>query len=103
MRGIPLTSDSLGYSANSRVDFIRLPNELRVQEYGSNSLPLAVEAQYQNVLGKQSVMALYFNGLKTIKNEAYLAYYAQFAFRDVYATSIFENAPWYLGRKKVMG
>lgn len=55
----PLKSDSNGYGRATRVEFLQLPNVISVQDYGTPVVPLIVEAQYQNILGQQSVYAFY--------------------------------------------
>ena len=93
----PLTSDSVGYSRATRVEFLSLPNATSVQDYGTPVMPLVVEAQYQNILGQQSIMALNLNGMKPISQDAHLVYFSQFMFRQNYINNVLEGAPWYVG------
>lgn len=93
----PLKSDSNGYGRATRVEFLQLPNVISVQDYGTPVVPLIVEAQYQNILGQQSVMALNLNGVKPISADAHLVYFSQLMFRQNYWNNVLEGAPWYVG------
>ncbi len=93
----PMQSDSSAYRKATRIELLELPNEVKVQEYGSQVLPLIVEGQYQNILGQQSVFALNLNGMKAINEDAYMIYFSQLMFRQVYANNPLQGAPWYVG------
>ena len=93
----PMQSDSITYRQASRIELLELPNELKVQDYGSQVLPLIVEGQYQNILGQQSVFSLNLNGTKAVTQNSYLTYFTQLMFRQVYANNPLKGAPWYIG------
>ncbi|MBI1191763.1 MAG: hypothetical protein GC205_01125 [Bacteroidetes bacterium] len=93
----PLQSDSLGYRRATRVELLELPNDIKVQEHSSQVLPLIVEGQYQNIMGQQSVFALNLNGTMPVNDQAYLVYFSQLMFREVYASNPLTGAPWYIG------
>ncbi len=93
----PMQSDSLSYRQASRIELLELPNEVKVQDYGTQVIPLTVEGQYQNILGQQSVFSLNMNGLKAINENTYMVYFTQLMFRQVYANNPLQGAPWYIG------
>ncbi len=93
----PLTADSVGFSRATRVEFLSLPNAISIQDYGTPVMPLVVEAQYQNILGQQSIMALNLNGVKPISQDAHLVYFSQLMFRQNYINNVLQGAPWYVG------
>ena len=93
----PLKTDSIGYTRATRVEFLQLPNVISVLDYGTPVVPLVVEAQYQNIMGQQSIMALNLNGVKSINQDAYMVYFTQLMFRQSYLNNVISGAPWYVG------
>lgn len=90
--------DSSSIKRGTKIDFIRLGNELTVSPYGSDHLPLNVEARFQNVLSDFTVMSLNMNGLKQLDEERRLVYFTQlFLSQNFYNRELLDKTPWYVG------
>lgn len=86
------------YKKGNKVDFIKLPNQAKFQDYGYPHLPLTVEANVQNILANNTLMAINLRGFKQLKNEAIISYYSQLNYtQNYYGNKFLENAPWYVG------
>lgn len=82
----------------TKVNFIKLPNEIDVERYGYTNFPLIVELVAQNVLNDQSFMSLNLNGFKQINANASVIYSTQLNYSNSFFTNnVFSNAPWYVG------
>jgi len=86
------------FQKGNKVDFIRLPNETKMQDYGYPYLPLTVEATAQNLLGGNSFMSLNMRGYKQLNKDASIAYFTQINYtQDYYDNNFITNSPWYIG------
>jgi hypothetical protein len=90
--------DSSSMKRGTKIDFIRLSNEKMVSPYGSDHLPLNVEARFQNILSDFTVMSLNLNGMKQLSENRRLVYFSQLFFsQSFYNRGLFDNTPWYVG------
>ncbi len=90
--------DSSSLKRGTKIDFIKLGNELTVSPYGSDHLPLNVEAQFQNILSDFTVMSLNLNGMKQLDEDRRLVYFTQMFFsQSFYNRNLLDKTPWYLG------
>ncbi len=86
------------YKNGSKVDLVKLANVLRATEYGSNDLPLDIQANYQNILGDFPFLSLNMNGYKNFNNDANLNYFTQLNYSQVFWNQDYlGNLPWYVG------
>ena len=86
------------YKKGNRVNFIKLPNETNINEFGYAYLPLTVEANFQNILDENAFMSLNLRGFKQLNSKASINYFAQLNYNQSYYTSnAIENSPWYIG------
>lgn len=90
--------DGSGFKRGTKMDFVRLANEKEVSPFGSDYLPLTMEAQIQNILSDYSVMSLNLMGAKQIDQESRLVYFTQLFFdQNYYNSNLLDNTPWYVG------
>ena len=90
--------DGGSFKRGTKMDFVRLANENEVSPYGSDHLPLTVEAQVQNILSDYSIMSLNLMGAKQIDADSRLVYFTQFFFsQNFFNTELLDNVPWYVG------
>ena len=82
----------------SKVDFIRLANVKKISPYASQSLPLVVETQIQNILSDYSFMAMNLRGMKQFNQDKRLIYFTQLLYSQNYFNpNFFSNTPWFVG------
>ncbi|MBE7441026.1 MAG: hypothetical protein HS119_01040 [Flavobacteriales bacterium] len=94
----PKGVDETTFKKGNKVDFVKLPNETKVEEFGYPHLPLIVEATAQNLLDVNSFMSLNMRGFKQLNQRASLSYFAQLNYNQNYYTNNFlTNSPWYVG------
>lgn len=83
------------YKKNAKVSFIKLPNEINLQDYGYPSLPLTMDMYIQNILSDYPFMSLNFRGLKRLSQDASLVYSTQLNFSQNYNDgNSNRNVPW---------
>lgn len=86
------------YTRGNKIDFIRLPNETKMLDYGYPSFPLTMELNVQNILDLNSFMSINFRGFKQLSQKASLSYFTQLNYnRAIFTTDPFRNLPWYIG------
>lgn len=82
----------------TKVNFVKLPNEIEMSPYGYPYFPLIVDLNAQNVLDERSFLSLNLQGFKQIDENASLIYFTQFNYSNSFFTNnVFKNAPWYVG------
>ncbi|MFY0631619.1 MAG: hypothetical protein JXR05_14685 [Flavobacteriaceae bacterium] len=87
-----------GLQKRTKVNFIKLPNEIEANPYGYPYLPLIVDVNAQNVLDDRSFLSLNLQGYKQLTPTASLIYFTQFNYSNSFFTnSVLKNAPWYIG------
>ncbi len=102
-RNLVINSSEPKTSKNSlqkrtKLNFIKLPNEIEVNPYGYPNLPLIVDLNAQNVLDDRSFLSLNLQGFKQLNQNASLVYFTQFNYSNSFFTNnVFKNAPWYVG------
>lgn len=83
------------YKKNAKVSFIKLPNEINLQDYGYPSLPVTMDMYIQNILSDYPFMSVNFRGLKKINEDANLVYSTQLNFSKNYNDgNSNRNIPW---------
>tara|TARA_R110002073_G_scaffold128999_6_gene275291 strand:+ start:57726 stop:60695 length:2970 start_codon:yes stop_codon:yes gene_type:complete len=87
-----------GLQKRTKLNFIKLPNEIEANPYGYPFLPLVVDLNAQNILDDRSFLSLNLQGYKQISPQASLLYFTQFNYSNSFFTNnVFKNAPWYVG------
>ena len=82
----------------TKINFIKLPNEIEANSFGYPNLPLIVDLTAQNVLDNRSFLSLNLQGFKQLNPEASLVYFTQLNYSNSFFTNnVFKNAPWYVG------
>ena len=82
----------------TKINFIKLPNEIEANSFGYPNLPLIVELTAQNILDNRSFLSLNLQGFKQLNSEASLVYFTQLNYSNSFFTNnVFKNAPWYVG------
>jgi len=82
----------------TKINFIKLPNEIEANSFGYPNLPLIVDLTAQNILDNRSFLSLNLQGFKQLNPEASLVYFTQFNYSNSFFTNnVFKNAPWYVG------
>jgi len=82
----------------TKINFIKLPNEIEVNSFGYPNLPLIVDLTAQNILDNRSFLSLNLQGFKQLNPEASLVYFTQLNYSNSFFTNnVFKNAPWYVG------
>lgn len=82
----------------TKVNFVKLPNEITAQPYGYPYLPLIVDLNAQNVLDERSFLSLNLQGFKQLNQTSSLIYFTQFNYSNSFFTNnTFRNLPWYVG------
>jgi hypothetical protein len=94
----PNSFDNNTFKKSNRINFIKLPNEDRVNDFGYSYLPLIVETNVQNIFDDATFMSLNLRGFKQLNKDASLTYFSQFNYSNSYYTdNAFQNVPWYIG------
>ena len=87
-----------GLQKKTKVNFIKLPNEIEANPYGYPYLPLIVDLNAQNILDDRSFLSLNLQGYKQLTPTASLLYFTQFNYSNSFFTNnVLKNAPWYVG------
>ena len=82
----------------TKINFIKLPNEIEANSFGYPNLPLIVDLTAQNILDNRSFLSLNLQGFKQLNPEASLVYFTQLNYSNSFFTNnVFKNAPWYVG------
>ena len=82
----------------TKINFIKLPNEIEANSFGYPNLPLIVDLTAQNILDDRSFLSLNLQGFKQLNPEASLVYFTQLNYSNSFFTNnVFKNAPWYVG------
>ncbi len=86
------------FKKGNKVDFIKLPNQDKVQDYGYPNFPLTVEVNMQNLLDNNSFMGINMRGFKQLNKNASVSYFTQINYyQDHYTNNFIKNSPWYFG------
>jgi hypothetical protein len=86
------------FKKGNKIEFIKLPNEIKYSNFGLPSLPLIVELNAQNVLANNSFMSLNMRGFHQLNEKASLAYFSQINYSQSYWNkNLLNNTPWYVG------
>ena len=82
----------------TKINFIKLPNEIEANSFGYPNLPLIVDLTAQNILDNRSFLSLNLQGFKQLNSEASLVYFTQLNYSNsFFSNNVFKNAPWYVG------
>lgn len=82
----------------TKINFIKLPNEIEANSFGYPNLPLIVDLTAQNILDNRSFLSLNLQGFKQLNPESSLVYFTQLNYSNSFFTNnVFKNAPWYVG------
>ena len=82
----------------TKLNFIKLPNEIEAKPYGYPYLPMIVDLTAQNIMDERSFLSLNLQGFKQLNPRASLLYFTQFNYSNSFFTNnVFKNAPWYVG------
>jgi hypothetical protein len=91
-------SNKFSMQKRTKLNFIKLPNEIKANPYGYPYLPLTVTMSAQNILSDRSFLALNLRGFKQISTTANLIYSTDLSYSNSYYTkNILKDAPWYVG------
>lgn len=94
----PKSIEKGSFKKGSKVDFIKLPNQAKMQDYSYPNFPLTVEVNIQNLLNNNSYMGINMRGLKQLNNNATINYFTQINYyQDRYSNNFIKNSPWYVG------
>lgn len=86
------------FKKGNKIDFIKLPNQTKVRDYGYPYFPLIVEANAQNLLDLNSFMSINMRGFKQLNEKASVSYFSQINYnRNHYTNNFLTNSPWYVG------
>jgi hypothetical protein len=86
------------FKRNSKIDFIKLPNEIDYQNFGQNVLPLTVDLTVQNLLSDNPFTSLNLRGLKQLSPNENLIYSSELNYtKSYFDNNVFDNLPWYVG------
>jgi len=87
-------------SQNSKLDFIKLSNDKKVNPYGSDVLPLSAYLRVSNLMDDIIFSSLHLRGQKFFKNGGNLIYNTSLYFSSIqgyYGNNYTRNIPWYIG------
>ena len=91
-------SSSKSLQKRTKVNFIKLPNEVKANPYGYPYIPLTVRLSAQNILNEQSFLSLSLRGFKQFNESTSLIYTTDLSYSNSFYTGgILKNAPWYVG------
>lgn len=83
---------------NSKVSFVKVPNQIVADKYGYSTLPLIVDLNVQNILHNRSYATLNLRGSKELSPTSQIAYSTQFSYAsNILTNDVIKNAPWYVG------
>ena len=82
----------------TKVNFVKLPNEVEVNRFGYDHLPMIVDLNAQNILDNRTFLSLNLQGFKQLDENSNLVYFTQLNYSNSFFTNnVFKNAPWYVG------
>ena len=88
----------MGIQKKTKVNFVKLPNEIEMNPYGYPYLPLIVDVNAQNVLDDRSFLSINLQGFNQLSQNSSLIYFTQFNYSNSFFTNnVFRNLPWYVG------
>jgi len=87
-------------SRNTKIDFIKLQSEKKVNPFGSDVLPLSAYLRVTNLLDDVVFSSLHLRGQKSFNNGGNLFYNTSMYFSsqsNFYGENYIKNIPWYIG------
>ncbi len=98
-RSISPTPSEIGrYQSSKKIEFVRLSNEMEVNRYGSDVLPLELDMNVHSLFGNQPVMNIFVRGNTEFSNESMLSYMVQSYFDNNYlSTNPLLNSSYFVG------
>jgi hypothetical protein len=82
----------------TKVNFVKLQNEVKANPYGYPYFPLTVRLSAQNILNDRSFLSLNLRGFKQLNETASLIYSTDLSYSNsFYTNDVFKNLPWYAG------
>ena len=94
----PKALGDYSFKKGQKVNFVRLPNEMKINPYGYSSLPLIVEASAQNILGDYAFMSVDMRGYKQIDEKSSITYNTRLNYSLNHLDDRFiKGAPFYIG------
>lgn len=98
-RSVSPTPSEIGrFQSSKKIDFIRLSNEVEVNPFGSNVLPVVMDINAYSILGKQPILNAHFFGNTDFQNNSSLMYSLQTSFINPFlTTNAFYNSTYYVG------
>ncbi|MCF8367932.1 MAG: hypothetical protein K9G76_02730 [Bacteroidales bacterium] len=87
-------------SRSSKLDFIKLSNDKKINPYGSDVLPLSAYLRVSNILEDIVFSSLHLRGQKLLNNGGQLLYNTSLYFSSMdkfYGQNYARNIPWYVG------
>ena len=81
-----------------RISFKRLANDKKVKQYSGPIIPLIVDANFQNVLNRNTFLNLMMRGFQTFKDGSNLVYFNQLTFgQNEFSQRFLQNGTYYGG------
>lgn len=98
-RSVSPTPSEIGrYQSSKKIEFARLSNDLEVNRYGSDVLPLEVDMNIHSLFGNQPVMNVFMRGNTEFSNESMLSYMVQSYFdNNSLSLNPLLNSSYFLG------
>ncbi|GAB4318267.1 MAG: hypothetical protein Kow00127_10220 [Bacteroidales bacterium] len=87
-------------SRNAKIDFIKLTHDKKVNDYGSDVLPLTAYLRVSNLMEDVVFSSLHLRGRKQFDNGGNLIYNTSLYFSSIdnfYGENYVRNIPWYIG------
>ena len=82
----------------TKIDFVKLANQKRANQFAGPILPLIAEANIQNILGNNPFMNLMLRGFQRFDDGSNLIYFGQLNYTsNFYSQRYLDNAAWYAG------
>ena len=82
----------------TKIDFVKLANEKKVNQFSGPIVPLIVDANIQNILSDNPFMMLNLRGFKRMNDGSNLIYFGQLSFSsNFYSKRYLSNSAWYGG------
>lgn len=95
---VPKQNEKNRFSANKRIDFVKLSNTKKINPYANKTLPLIIDISTFNILGDYPMMNIMMKGNTVLENKSSLIYFTQISFATNYFSSApFTNLPLYIG------
>lgn len=94
----PTPSDFGRYQSSKKIEFARLSNDMEVNRYGSDVLPLEVDMNVHSIFGNQPVMNVFMRGNTQFSDESMLSYMVQSYFdNNSLSLNPLLNSSYFLG------